>query len=78
MSEVRFIPGKYDGDLDEDISGRVYLQLSVFADAKYEGSLTGWYPPLVIERIKVALGLCPECNAPQGKEVERHWAGCGK
>lgn len=56
-TELKFVPGAKDGDIETDLPGYVYLQLRVIAaDGEYS-SLSGWYLPSVAAQIKARLGV---------------------
>jgi hypothetical protein len=55
--ELKFVPGSEDGSTTSDLPEYVYLHLRVIvADDEYS-SLSGWYTPDVIARIKARLGV---------------------
>lgn len=55
-TELKFVPGAQDGDIETDLPGYVYLQLRVIASDGEHSSLSGWYSPSVAAQIKARLG----------------------
>ncbi len=55
--ELKFVPGKEDGSTTTDLPGYVYLHLRVIVEGDEHSSLSGWYTPGVIARIKARLGV---------------------